>query len=259
MSEPRLIAIVLTRNEEQHLPGCLTSLRPLGAPVLVLDSGSTDRTCELARAAGAQVERRAFDGYANQRNAALALALDLAPGAAWALFVDADERLTPALTAELTRVIATAQLDPAGYWIPRRNIVFGRTLRGGGWWPDYQARLLRLGRARYDVARQVHETVLFDGPTGKLRAPMLHYNYATRREFIAKQRAYTRRRVTQARTAGLRPRRRAYLGMPLRELYRRFVRLHGYRDGLTGFLLAAVLAWEELRAVWLLRREGRNR
>lgn len=257
MSDAALIAIVLTRNEERHLPGCLTSLRPLGVPVLVLDSGSTDRTRDLARAAGARVEVRPFDGYANQRNAALALAADAVARADWVLFLDADERLTPALAAELTRVVATAPAELAGYWIPRRNVVSGQSLRGGGWWPDYQARLLRLGRARYDVARQVHETVLFDGPTERLRAPMLHYNYATRREFIAKQRAYTQRRVTRERMKGFRPRRRAYLSMPLRELHRRFVRLHGYRDGLTGLFLAAVLAWEELCAVGLLRRGGR--
>lgn len=257
MKVPELIAIVLTLNEAEHLPGCLTSLRPLTEHVLVLDSGSTDGTVELALAAGAWVETRSFDGYANQRNAALELAAGYTSRPTWALFLDADERLTPALVAELARVTSSAPTKLAGYWIPRRNVIFGKMLRGGGWWPDYQARLLRIGRARYDIARQVHETVLFDGPTRKLRAPMLHYNYTWRREFVAKQRAYTNQRVARERQSGFRPRRRAYLSMPPRELRRRLVTLHGYRDGLTGFFLAAVLAAEELRAVWLLRRGGR--
>jgi hypothetical protein len=253
-----LIAIVLTRNEAEHLPGCLTSLRPLTERVLVLDSGSTDRTVEIARASGAWVEARPFDGYANQRNAGLELVTRCPSRPTWALFIDADERLTPALAAAIRRTLDEMNEDLVGYWMPRRNVVFGKALRGGGWWPDYQARLLRLGHAHYDSARQVHESVCFDGPTKRLRAALLHYNYASRREFMRKQRTYTRRRVAQERTAGFRPRRRAYLSMPARELWRRLVRLGGYRDGSTGFFLAAVLAFEELRTVHLLRQGDRS-
>ena len=252
-----LIVIILTRNEAEHLPGCLTSLHPLTNRILVLDSGSQDNTIEIARAAGAWVERRAFDGYANQRNAALELAENCSPRPTWVLFIDADERLTPALAAAIQRVTRGADETVAGYWLPRRNVVFGRALRGGGWWPDYQARLLRLGRARYDPTRQVHEIVCFDGPSRRVRSALLHYNYASRREFIAKQRAFSAQRVAQENRAGFRPRRRAYLSMPAREFWRRVVRLRGYRDGQTGLFLAAVLAFEELRAVRALRRGGR--
>jgi hypothetical protein len=139
--------------------------------------------------------------------------------------------------------------------LPRRNLFFGRGLRGGGWWPDEQARLLRRGRAHYDTARQVHEVVQFDGTSRKLREPMVHLNYASRREFVAKQRAYLLQRVEQT-PAGAIPRRRAYVGGPVREFWRRFVRLKGYRDGLTGLFLAGVLSFEEARAVWLLRSRG---
>lgn len=252
MSQPPcLVGIILTLNEAEHLPDCLVSLAMLTDRILVLDSGSTDDTREIAVAHGAAVECREFDGYASQRNAAL----DLAGDAAWVLFLDADERLTPAGAAEIRREIEAAGSDVAAFWLPRRNIAFGRELRGGGWWPDAQARLLRPGRARYDPARQVHEVVVIDGETRSLTEPMVHLNYASKREFVTKQRAYTLRRVASG--SGTLPRRRAYVGAPVREFWRRFIRLRGYRDGLTGFFLASVLALEEARAVRLLRAKAR--
>jgi len=245
---PRLAAVVLTLNEATHLPDCLASLRSLTNQIIVLDSGSSDGTQTIAAGFGARVETRAFDGYASQRNAAL----DLAGDAEWVLFLDADERLTPAGANEIRNAIASAQPELAAFWLPRRNLFFGRALRGGGWWPDEQARLLRPGRVRYDLSRQVHEVVVIDGSSRRLREPIIHLNYANRREFIVKQRAYTFQRVQQS-PATAAPRRRAYLGGPARELWRRFVRMKGYRDGLTGLFLAGVLALEEARAVWLLR------
>ncbi len=246
-ASPCLVAIVLTLNEEAHLPDCLASLRFLTDRVIVLDSGSDDRTKEIATASGARVVAREFDGYASQRNAALNLVDD----AEWVLFLDADERLTRAGADEIQEAVGTAGTDLAAFWLPRLNVFFGRIMRGGGWWPDEQVRLLRRKRVRYDVSRQVHEVVEIDGASRTLREPMIHLNYASRPEFIRKQRLYTRRRVEQSSEAT--PRRRAYIGAPIRELWRRFVRLKGYRDGLTGLFLAGVLAAEEARAVWLLR------
>lgn len=249
-----LIAIVLTLNEAEHLPGCLASLRLVTERVIVLDSGSTDGTQAIARQFGAELQTRDFDGYANQRNAAL----EMAGVAEWVLFLDADERLTEAGAAEIQEALASVGPELAAFWLPRRNVFFGREIRGGGWWPDEQARLLRRGRARYDSSRQVHEVVQFDGETTRLREPMLHLNYATRLEFIAKQRAYTRQRVNRSK-ADERPRWRAYFGAPAREWWRRFIRFKGYRDGLTGLFLASVLAVEEVRAVGILRSKARRR
>ena len=246
-----LTAVVLTMDEERHLPGCLASLERLTRHVLVLDSGSTDETRAIAEAAGARVETRAFDGYARQRNAALELV-----DTPWVLFIDADERLSPDGVAEVDAVLSNVSDDVAGARVPRYNIVFGRALRGGGWWPDRQTRLLRSGRARYDDARQVHETVSLDGRTIDLVSPLIHLNYETRAEFLRKQKRYTVLAASQERAAGSAPRRRAYVGAPVRELLRRFVVLRGYRDGLTGLFLAVVLAVEQARLVWLLRREA---
>lgn len=247
-----LTTIVLTLDEEEHLPGCLASLAPLQCDVVVLDSGSRDNTLAIARAAGARVEYRAFTGYADQRNAALEL-----PGLGeWVLFIDADERLTSAGATEILAALAAASEDLAVLRIPRRNVFFGREVRGGGWWPDYQARLLRRGRAWFDPARQVHEVVLPDGDVRDLRAPLIHLNYASWPEFAAKQRAYTGFVVRQRRAEGSIPRRRGYLSAPLREFYRRFVVLAGYRDGMLGARLALALAREEFVVVRRLRRRA---
>ncbi len=250
---PPLTVIVLTLNEERDLPVCLASVTALPARLVVLDSGSTDRTVAIAREAGATVHTRPFTGYASQRNAALALA-----ETPWTLFLDADERLTPAGAAEIAAIVdapATAG-GPVGHWLPRHNEFFGRRLRGGGWWPDPQLRLLRPERARYDEAREVHEVVLLDGPSGILREPLIHRNYDHWHEFTAKQRDYADRHARDLAARGVRTRPWTPLSMPVREFRRRFVTLGAWRDGALGLALSGAMAWYEGRAYAMSRRSA---
>lgn len=243
-----LAIVVLTRDEERHLPECLGSVAGLGRRVLVLDSGSSDATPRIARHLGAELVERPFSGYASQRNAALELVED-----EWILFLDADERLTTSLRAEIAAAIRAAPPEVAGYWIPRRNWIRGRELRGGGWWPDDQLRLLRRARARYRPEREVHEVAALDGESRRLSQPLLHLNYDTLAEFRHKQAAYAALRAAGLADSGARLRARTYLGQPVREFVRRFVRLRGYRDGWLGLVLALLMAWYELRT-WLTVR-----
>ncbi|HET7037213.1 MAG TPA: glycosyltransferase [Thermomicrobiaceae bacterium] len=244
-----LATVVLTRDEERHLPECLGSVAGLGRRVLVLDSGSQDATPQIARHLGAELVERPFSGYASQRNAALALV-----DAEWVLFLDADERLTASLRAEIAAAIRAAPPEVAGYWIPRRNWIRGRELRGGGWWPDHQLRLLRRARARYRPGREVHEVAELDGESRRLSQPLLHLNYDTLGEFRHKQASYTALRAAGLAASGARPRARSYLGQPAREFARRFVWLGGFRDGWLGLVLALLMAWYELRTWLLVRR-----
>lgn len=243
-----LTAIVLTRNESEMLPGCLESLDWLGCPILVLDSGSEDGTTSIAELAGATVATRAFDGFANQRNAGLAMV-----DSPWVLFVDADERITPQLARAIIDATDHASDDVAAFQIPRVNLALGRALKGGGWWPDYQTRLLRRGQAEYDKNQQVHEVVKLDGVAPALTYPLVHLNYRNRRQFLRKQRRYTDLRIEHASNVE-RPRSRHLLGAPARELFRRYVSYGGYRDGLDGLFMASVLAFEEARFVWHMKR-----
>lgn len=239
-SAPIISAVILTRNERDHIAPCIAALRPWVQVVIVWDSGSTDGTREMARACGAQVVYRSFDDYARQRQAALdSIAAD------WLLFVDADERFSPELGREVhARLRADASATPRidGYWLPRRNFIAGRETRGGGFYPDYQLRLLRRGHARY-APRAVHEIAQVEQATAQLLQPLLHFNYRDWPHFHRKQPGYAHYEATVLAAAGIRPRPHNFVLQPLREFRRRFITLGGYRDGLHGLRLAAWLAY----------------
>lgn len=231
-----LTAVILTRNEAKHISDCIATLLAWCDAVVVWDSGSTDATCDLAHLAGGVVVQRPFDDYARQRQAALnSIASE------WILFIDADERATPALADEVLRVIQRS--DTAGYWIPRRNFIVGHETRGGGFSPDYQLRLLRREQAQYDLVREVHEIVQLDGAEGYLTEPLIHLNYDNWAQFHRKQLFYARYEARILAQRGIRPRPHNFVLQPLREFRRRFVTLAGWQDGIHGLWLALLLAW----------------
>jgi len=245
---PRLTAAIIARDEEANLGECLRSVEFADEVLVLVDAATRDRTREVALASGARVEERPFDDFARQRDAALALA-----AGDWVLFVDADERVTPALESEVRERVA----DPRGcraYWIPRSNYLMGRAVRYAGWYPDYQLRLLERAAAHFDPLRVVHELAIVDGPVGHLASPLVHFNYRTLREFVEKQERYCRLDAQRWLKSYGRPRARALVGQPVREFWRRFVSLRGYREGPLGLLLSGLLAWYSGKAIWLARR-----
>jgi len=232
-------AAVIARDEEANVLSCLETVA-WAEERLVLDGGSADRTVELAREAGARVERRPFDDFARQRNAAMALAAN-----DWILFVDADERVTPELAQEVRETVDRPEHD--GYFIPRFNYIFGKVMRATGWYPDYQMRLLDRRHARYDEAVPVHEVVRLDrGEPGYLRQHFIHYNYATLGQFLRKQERYSAFEAKHLRATGP-VRLRSVLSMPVREFIRRFWQLQGWRDGGHGLLLSLLMAYFTFR------------
>lgn len=241
-----LAAIILCHNELDHLQPCIETVRFADDVLVFVDASSpvADEVVRLAEQIGARTIRRPFDDYARHRNTALE-----AVDSDWVLFVDVDERVPPELAAEIRATIETGQAD--GYGIPRLNYIFGRLTRHTGWYPDYQTRLLRRGRARYDPARPVHEVVLLDGPHGTLQQPLIHYNYRNLAHFIAKQRRYAEIDAGILFEEGLRPRLHNFILQPLRQFRWRFFTLQGYRDGLHGLWLSLLMAWYE----WLKYRK----
>lgn len=230
-----LAAVILTRNEAAHIADCIASLHWCDRVVLS-DSYSDDGTVEMALAAGAEVMQRPFDNFAAQRNAALQ-----AVEAEWILFVDADERATPELAAEVRRVIV--EEDKAGWWVPRHNFIVGKLIRYGGYFPDYQLRLLRRGQAHYDPARPVHEVVILEGEAGYLQNPLIHYNYDSWAQVHEKQRRYACLEAQRLFAQGIHPKPHNLVLQPLREFRRRLITLRGYKDGLHGLRLYALLAY----------------
>jgi glycosyltransferase involved in cell wall biosynthesis len=242
---------IIARDEARYIGECLTSLADLPDEVLVLlDTRTHDETAEIARQLGALVVEEPWHGFPGQRNRAL----DLCRGN-WVLFLDADERLNPALRAEIRTIIEQppSVSDPVGYWIPRYNVFFGRALRGGGWYPDPQLRLLRRDAARYDESRLVHESATLQGEAGQLREHMLHLNIERLDEFWHKQARYALAEARTLQQSGRRTRWRNFVGGPAREFWRRYVQLGGWRDGGLGLFLCATLAWFELVKFAFLR------
>lgn len=249
----KLFGIILTRNEAHHIRDCIESLR-FTDHIIVFDSFSHDATVEIAKAANVEVIQHAFDNYAGQRNAALEAVCERAD---WVLFVDADERVTSELASEVRSVIS--QSGYAGWRIPRHNYIFGKLTLGAGWYPDYQTRLLKVGAAHYDPARQVHEVVVLNSAEGTMQHHLVHFNYKDAMQFSDKQRRYSAYDAQILYEQGVRPKSQNYILQPWRQFWWRFVTLKGYRDGLHGLHLSLLMGWYELRKYILLRDLWRKR
>jgi glycosyltransferase involved in cell wall biosynthesis len=197
---PNLSVIVITRNESTQIVDCLDSVR-FADEWIVVDCGSRDDTVELARNWGAQVYVHSeWRGFGRQKN----LSLGYATGK-WVLSIDADERVTGELAAEIQRVILSPAAA-AGYTMPRLSSYCGRFLRHGGWWPDRVLRLFRRESGQF-TNLVVHESVEVRGSVKKLQGHLIHYTYSTLESVIDKVNAYSsagaQRMYEQGRSAGV--------------------------------------------------------
>lgn len=250
-----ITACVVARDAAADLSELLPTLRWAEELLVVVDDATQDDSEAVARPLADRVEVRPFVSFSAFRNTALELA-----SRQWIFFVDADERVSPPLAAEATAAVEASEESlangdeaPVGYWVPRHSIIFGRLVKGGGWSPDYQLRLLRRDRARYGEARFVHEVVLLDGPAGYLSERLLHFNYDSPADFIARQRRYTAMEAESLRAEGKTFRTRALVGQPVREFARRYFALGGWKDGPVGLFLSVALAYYAFRRVQLVR------
>jgi glycosyltransferase involved in cell wall biosynthesis len=247
----KLSVILITKNEAAHIAACLESVA-FADERIVLDSGSTDDTCAIARAHGARVEVSPdWPGFGPQKNRAL----DLASGD-WVLSIDADERVTPELQAAIRQVLQDPHAD--GYRIARLSNFCGRWIRHSGWWPDHVVRLFRRDRGRFtDVA--VHERVEVRGQTATLDGGhFLHYPYASLEVLIDKLNRYS----TEAARAAYGSGRRTSLLGPFGHGAWTFIRIYllrrGFLDGWQGLVLAGMAAtgsfYRYAKLYWLARR-----
>ncbi|MBV2235972.1 MAG: glycosyltransferase family 2 protein [Sterolibacterium sp.] len=204
MTAPRLSVIVITKNEAHCIAACLDSAN-FADELIVLDSGSTDATVEIAAAHGAQVHVSAdWPGFGPQKNRALALARG-----DWVLALDADEILTPALAAAIQQAVsadagqmtAATQDEVAGYWLKRRSLYCGQLIRFGDWRNDRVLRLFRRAAGRFsdDV---VHERVICDGRTATLQGYLRHDSMTSYAELREKTERYARLGAEKLRARG---------------------------------------------------------
>ena len=241
----RLSAVLITRNEEANLPGCLASLQGLADEIVILDSESTDGTVAVGEAAGARVAGHRFDGF----GAAKQRALEMATGA-WVLSVDADERVTPRLADEIRGVMAS-ESAAAGYEIRRDVFFLGRRLRFGGMGNDWVLRLFRRAGARFSRT-PVHEHVEIDGRTARLRGALEHHAYRSLAEHVEKMNRYTDIQARMKSERGVRYRSWMWVRLPWEVFVRCVLRL-GVLDGTAGVIFAtmsAYSAWLRYAKTW---------
>ena len=180
----RLTVIIPCKNERHNLRACVDSVRNIAAEILVADSGSTDGTLALAGELGCRVIEREYLDSGNFKNWAI-------PQAAkeWVLIVDADERVTPELAAEIAQVLAAPERD--GYRIRRRNFLFGYEVRHSGWSNDSVLRLFRRDLGRYGAGGDHADVQISTGKVGRLRHKFLHYTYWSLPQYLRKAERYT--------------------------------------------------------------------
>jgi glycosyltransferase involved in cell wall biosynthesis len=166
-----LSVVIITLNEEGNLARTLASVA-WADEIVVVDSGSTDRTRQVAESFGAKFYVEPWKGFAAQKNSALAKATG-----DWILSLDADEELEPALPEEIRTTLA-ARPSAAGFWISRKNFFLGRWIRYGGFYPDRKLRLFRRNTGQFED-RLVHEDILVTGATATLKHSLLHHAYPT--------------------------------------------------------------------------------
>jgi len=164
----KLSVIIITKNEAANIRACIESVAWTDE-VIVVDSGSSDATVEICRELGAQVHTHDWPGFGIQKNRALSYATH-----EWVFAIDADERVTPDLQAQLIKSVNDNSKD--GFYVPRLSQFCGRFIRHCGWYPDYVLRLFRRGKGRFSDD-MVHERVILDGTAGRLSSPLLHYSY----------------------------------------------------------------------------------
>lgn len=233
---PSLSAILIAKDEERDLPGCLESLKGLAAEiVIVISEDTTDRTEEIARAAGAKVIRRGFDDYTRQRQASL----DAATGE-WCLWIDPDERVTQSLGAEIRSVLRESPAS-TGYDIPFDVRFLGRTLRWGGLGSESHLRLFRRSKSRF-AGGALHEGIVIDGFSSRLQGKIVHEPYDGISDYLEKLDRYTSLAAEKRFAAGRRftPFHHAILPW---EFFARAVLKLGVLDGFPGLVWAGLSAF----------------
>ena len=231
----KLSVIVITKNEEDNIRACLGSVA-WADEIIVVDSGSDDDTVNISKELGAQVHTTAdWPGYGIQKNRALSYATG-----EWVLSLDADERVTPELRSEIESTVS----DPhghAGFRIPRLSSFCGRHMRHSGWYPDFVTRLFHRGSARFSDDL-VHESLIVDGPVGKLQQPIMHETFRDLDELLVK--------INQYSTAGALMLSRKNKTATLKKavvraiwaFFRTYILRAGFLDGREGFMLAVSTA-----------------
>ncbi len=230
--------VIISRAEEPKINEVLDSVNDWASEiVVVLDNKKAGNVAPAAKKFGAKVYYRPFDDYSSQKN----FAISKAKGD-WILSLDADELVSAGLGKELQE--ATKDLTYNGYFLPRKNIIFGKTINYTGWYPDYQLRFFVKDYGAF--SKIIHERITLKGGVGYLKNPLIHYNYQTVSGFIDRLNRYTDAEAEQLISSNY-----CFVGQdillrPTEEFFRRFFAEKGWKDGFHGLVLSALMAFYTL-------------
>jgi glycosyltransferase involved in cell wall biosynthesis len=223
--------IVITLNEAERLGATLQALH-WAQEIIVVDSGSTDGTLDIARQWATRVEHRDWSGFGAQKNHALSLA-----SLPWVLSIDADERVTPELAAEIQ---AFVNRDGGGYLganLPRLSRYCGREIHHSGWWPDPVCRVFKRGHGRFSDDL-VHEKIICKGPVWNFQGLLMHDSFQNLDQVLHKLNQYSREGALNLQRKGKKSSLRKAIGHGLWAFFRTYVLQRGFLDGREGFILA---------------------
>ena len=221
-----LSVVIITKNEEKYIVDAINSAE-FADEVLLLDSGSTEDTCKIAKKLGVRVENQTWLGFGPQKNSAVDLATN-----DWIFVLDADERIPPKLCSEIITTLKNPSFD--GYSVGRLNNFFGKNIKTCGLYPDYSVRLFNRSKGRFNDV-PIHESVQIKGKVSKLQNHMIHLAYSNVDEFINKQRYYAelsnkKKNIVKA------------VVSPCWKFFKIYFIKLGFLDGWHGFIIAKVYA-----------------
>lgn len=232
---------IITINEEKKIEQCLKSLQKLDAEIILVDSGSTDRTLEIAKKYKTKIFHRDFDNFANQKNWAISKA-----SSSWILSVDADEIISEDLAEEIEKVIQTKEYT--AFLIPRRNFILGAEIKYSRWSPDKHIWLWKKDQGKWEG--EVHEEVVCTGKVGQLNNSKEHYSHDTINEFIKSNNFYSTLEAKSLHKKGVRFSFFKMIWQAGFEFFIRYFYKMGFLDGWRGFCLSYLMGIYKLM-VWI--------
>jgi len=238
MKKQTLAVVVSAYNEEKTLARCLTSIKDIAQEIHVVDNSSTDKTKDVALKFTKNVYTRENQLMLNiNKNYGFSQA-----SSDWILNLDADEEIPSSLAKEIQSVIQRQQNTTVGYWIKRKNIIFGKWIENGFWWPDKQLRLFKRTEGKFPC-RNIHEYIEINGMTSDLHEPYIHYNYDTISQYLTKLERCTTSDSLILIDTGYPIYWYDAIRFPLSDFFKTYFLQLGYRDGLHGLVLSILQAF----------------
>jgi glycosyltransferase involved in cell wall biosynthesis len=232
----KVSACIMTLNEEANIERCLRSVAWCDE-IVILDSGSTDRTLEICRTYTDKIYEHPWQGYIGQRNHIRGLASHN-----WVLFMDADEEVSTSLRQDLLAEIEHGLTSHVGYIFPRRVHYMGKWIRWGEWNPDLKLRFFKKDHG-HSVGEEPHDKVVVDGPVKRLKAPLYHYTYDDLADHIETMNRFSSLSAKAKFEGGYRFRRIDFLFRPAFRFFKGYFLKLGFLDGRRGFLIALISSW----------------